>query len=344
MSSGVRKSIQKINETANASMARDHPLRQSHDSPAEPKPNESFSNEAATLKSYPAAQSTELPAKQIYAQSLNLVKRKPQQQYSEEKKGTEYSEEMVRVPDVTAMIFAQLKSEMLEIKKSMAALHKTVANTAMANKKQAEKPVIKEVSKKEKEAVSSSKGALPSYILTLTSMNVSKITKKKVPASDKEQNIVKIQALIRGALVRKRLTKYRFQQYCIKKIQAYIRGFLARKKHKDEVVKEKEKEKAKTPAKAECEKCKKYEEEISELKEQIKELKTAVDECTKAKEQHEKALKYLFTQMKTLVGHVDPANEGKKEKIVQEQKKGDANSGEIIGSSSIDKKRGEGAI
>ncbi len=50
----------------------------------------------------------------------------------------------------------------------------------------------------------------------------------------------------------------------------------------------------------ECGKCKESAAEIEGLKKQLHEMRVVVDECAKAKQQHEKALKYLFAQIKNL--------------------------------------------
>lgn len=103
------------------------------------------------------------------------------------------------------------------------------------------------------------KAKMPNYILTLKSIGTAPL-KTKVQPTLKNIHVLKIQALIRGAIVRRRMTKYRFQQYCIIKIQSHYRGHLVRKhKHNKE----------KANIHPECEKCKENCLEIVKLREQV---------------------------------------------------------------------------
>jgi len=210
----------------------------------------------------------------------------------------------------TVQLFSQLNTEIQELKKQLSHLSKKDQSSAPQQEKQF---------KNKPTNVKSTK--LPTYIITLDSIKVTS-PKRKLTAtsSPKDINAAKIQSLIRGALVRKRLTKYRFQQYCIKKIQACIRGFLVRKRQEKIA-------KRKVSLTNECEKCKQHELEISALKSQISELKLIVEDCQKTKLQHEKALKYLFSQLKSITPQPEKAKiqheetkEKSEEKIIHESK------------------------
>jgi len=145
------------------------------------------------------------------------------------------------------------------------------------------------------------KQELPSYIITLEQIGVSEV-KRPSYKTKKDFNAIQLQKLIRGYLVRHRLTKYRFQQYCIRIIQSWIKGHLTRKRLKGSKG-------------SVCNDCKKNEAEINKLKDEVKEMQIKLNECMKGKEQHEKALNYVFSHIKNLVEQVR-----KKDKSTEECK------------------------
>ena len=143
---------------------------------------------------------------------------------------------------------------------------------------------------------------LPPDIMTLDNIRVNPCP-KKVFSNTQNPELVKVQSLIRGVLVRQRLKKYKFQEYCVTKIQAWIKGYLLRKKQKALKALSK---------KTECKKCKKNEEEIISLRKEVAELKSTLKEYAKIGAQHEKALKYLFSQIKILAEAKHPRTEDKR--------------------------------
>ncbi len=116
--------------------------------------------------------------------------------------------------------------------------------------------------------------------------------------SKNEFRLTKVQALIRGLLVRKRFNLFKKQQSSIVRLQSWFRGQLTRKKLEEQGVWTKLREKKEELLC--CKKCKETEKEMLMMMQKISSMGEEIEENKKQKTQHEKALRYLFEQVAQL--------------------------------------------
>ncbi|CDW90765.1 centrosomal protein of 97 kda [Stylonychia lemnae] len=185
-----------------------------------------------------------------------------------------------------------LKSEITQLREEVSSLR-----TALLSLEEKYDLNIEIKKKKQAQKFRVNKNGQIADFLRVNQISVSGL-KKSQALPKNEFKITKVQAIVRGALVRQRYKLFMKQQKSIVKIQSLFRGIITRKNLIKDGMNVKLKQKK--DEQQCCKRCKERDQEMLLLMQKIATMGEEIEENKQAKHSHDKALRYLFDQVASL--------------------------------------------